>query len=71
MIFWEKVLLKYPMKLQASEEDAEYLPIVFSEWFAATTKEKELSLHDYMTIVCGAFHQVKLGPTTTPTKTSP
>jgi len=35
MIFWEKVLLKYPMKLQASEEDAEYLPIIFSEWFVA------------------------------------
>jgi len=35
MIFWEKVLLKYPMKLQASEEDAEYLPIVFTKWFVA------------------------------------
>jgi len=35
MIFWEKVLLKYPMKLQPSEEDAKYLPIVFKEWFIA------------------------------------
>jgi len=35
MIFWEKVLLKYPMKLQPTEEDAENLPIVFSEWFIA------------------------------------
>jgi len=35
MIFWEKVLLKYPTKLQASEEDAKHLPIVFSEWFVA------------------------------------
>jgi len=35
MIFWEKVLLKYPTKLQASEEDAEHLPIVISEWFIA------------------------------------
>jgi len=35
MIFWEKVLLKYPTKLQATEEDAEHLPIVFSEWFVA------------------------------------
>jgi len=35
MIFWEKVLLKYPMKLQASEEDTEFLPIVFSKWFVA------------------------------------
>jgi len=35
MIFWEKVLLKYPTKLQASEEDAESLPIVFSKWFVA------------------------------------
>jgi len=35
MIFWEKVLLKYPMKLQATEEDAENLPIIFSKWFIA------------------------------------
>jgi len=35
MIFWEKVLLKYPTKLQASEEDTKYLPIVFQEWFIA------------------------------------
>jgi len=35
MIFWEKVLLKYPTKLQPSEEDAENLPIVFKEWFVA------------------------------------
>jgi len=35
MIFWEKVLLKYPTKLQASEEDTKYLPIVFSKWFIA------------------------------------
>ena len=35
MIFWEKVLLKYPTKLQPSKEDAKYLPIVFQEWFVA------------------------------------
>jgi len=35
MIFWEKVLLKYPTKLQPTEEDAENLPIVFSKWFVA------------------------------------
>jgi len=35
MIFWEKVLLKYPMKLKPTEEDAEHLLIVFREWFIA------------------------------------
>jgi len=35
MIFWEKVLLKYPTKLQATEEDTEHLPIIFSERFVA------------------------------------
>jgi len=35
MIFWEKVLLKYPTKLQATEEDAEILPIIFAKWFVA------------------------------------
>jgi len=35
MIFWEKVLLKYPTKLQASEKDTKHLPIIFSEWFIA------------------------------------
>jgi len=35
MTFWEKVLTKYPTKLQATEEDTEYLPIVFHKWFVA------------------------------------
>jgi len=35
MIFWDKVLTKYPMKLQATKEDPENLPIVFSKWFIA------------------------------------
>jgi len=49
MIFWEKVLLKYPTKLQASEEDAEHLPIVFSEWFVAYDQGERVifvQLHD-------------------------
>jgi len=49
MIFWEKVLLKYPTKLQASEEDAKYLPIVFSEWFVAYNQGERVifaRLHD-------------------------
>jgi len=49
MIFWEKVLLKYPTKLQASEEDAEHLPIVFSKWFVAYDQGEKVifvRLHD-------------------------
>ena len=49
MIFWEKVLLKYPMKLQPTEEDAENLPIVFSEWFVAYDQGEQVifaRLHD-------------------------
>jgi len=49
MIFWEKVLLKYPTKLQASEEDAEHLPIVFSKWFIAYDQGERVifaQLHD-------------------------
>jgi len=49
MIFWEKVLLKYPTKLQASEEDAEYLPIIFSKWFVAYNQGERVifvRLHD-------------------------
>jgi len=49
MIFWEKVLLKYPTKLQASEEDTEYLPIVFSKWFVAYNQGERVifaQLHD-------------------------
>jgi len=38
MIFWEKVLDKYPMKLQASEEDTENLPIVFHKWFVTNNQ---------------------------------
>jgi len=49
MILWEKVLLKYPTKLQPSEEDAEYLPIIFSEWFVAYDQGERVifaRLHD-------------------------
>jgi len=49
MSFWEKVLLKYPTKLQATEKDAKYLPIVFHVWFVAYDQgEKVLfaQLHD-------------------------
>jgi len=49
MIFWEKVLLKYPTKLQASEEDTEHLPIIFSEWFVAYNQGERVifaRLHD-------------------------
>jgi len=35
MIFWEKILLKYPTKLEATKEDTESLPIVFPKWFVA------------------------------------
>jgi len=35
MIFWEKVLLKYPTKLQPSDKDVENLPIIFHKWFIA------------------------------------
>jgi len=38
MIFWEQILLKYPMKLKATKEDAENLPIVFPEWFVANNQ---------------------------------
>jgi len=49
MIFWEKVLLKYPTKLQATEEDAENLPIIFAEWFVAYNQGERVifaQLHD-------------------------
>jgi len=49
MIFWEKVLIKYPTKLQATEEDAEYLPIVFRKWFIAYDQGEKVifaRLHD-------------------------
>jgi len=49
MIFWEKILIKYPTKLQPTEEDAENLPIVFCKWFIANNQgEKVLfaQLHD-------------------------
>jgi len=49
MIFWEKVLIKYPMKLQATEEDAENLPIVFHKWFVANNQGEKVifaRLHD-------------------------
>jgi len=42
MIFWEKVLLKYPTKLEATEEDAENLPIVFRDWFVAYDQEERV-----------------------------
>jgi len=42
MIFWEKILLKYPTKLKATEEDAESLPIVFPEWFVANDQGEKV-----------------------------
>jgi len=49
MIFWEKVLTKYPTKLQATEEDAENLPIIFHKWFVAYNQGEKVifaRLHD-------------------------
>jgi len=49
MIFWEKVLLKYPMKLQPSDDDIENLPIVFHKWFIAYNQGERVifaRLHD-------------------------
>jgi len=42
MIFWEKVLLKYPTKLKATKEDAKNLPIVFSKWFVANDQGEKV-----------------------------
>jgi len=42
MIFWEKVLLKYPTKLKATKEDTESLPIVFHNWFVANDQEEKV-----------------------------
>jgi len=49
MIFWEKVLTKYPTKLQATKEDAKNLPIVFHKWFVAYNQGERVifaQLHD-------------------------
>jgi len=35
MIFWEKVLLKYPMKIQPTDKDVKNLPIIFHKCFIA------------------------------------
>jgi len=42
MTFWEKVLTKYPTKLQATKEDAKHLPIVFHKWFVAYNQEEKV-----------------------------
>jgi len=42
MIFWEKVLLKYPTKLEATKEDTKSLPIVFPKWFVANDQGEKV-----------------------------
>ena len=49
MIFWEKVLLKYPTKLQPSDDNIKNLPIIFHKWFVAYNQGERVifaQLHD-------------------------
>jgi len=42
MTFWDKILDKYPMKLQATKQETKTIPIVLPEWFIANNQEEQV-----------------------------
>jgi len=42
MTFWETILLKYPTKLQPTEEENKFIPVVLTEWFVANDQGEQV-----------------------------
>jgi len=42
MIFWDKVLIKYPTKLQPTKQETKSIPIVLTKWFIANNQGEQV-----------------------------